>query len=58
MTCENKVTFYVARGTDYGQGGTDYQEVEVQCGNTDPWGVRAICDSCANNKFKMAKIKT
>ena len=57
MTCENKVTFYVARGRDYGQGGTDYRATEVPCGNTDPWGDRAICGSCANNKSKMADFK-
>ena len=57
MTCENKVTFYVAQGRDYGQGGTDYRATEVPCGNTDPWGDRAICGSCANNKSKMAEIK-
>ncbi len=50
MPCENKVTFYVPRGYDY-------RATEVRCGNTDPWGDRTICESCASNKSKMAEIK-
>jgi len=39
MACDNKVTFYVPRGYSH-------RAVEVPCGRTDPWGGRAVCDTC------------
>ena len=50
MSCENKVSFYVPRGYDY-------REVQVKCGNTDPYGDRTICESCRNNSNKMRAIE-
>ena len=50
MICNNKVEFYVPRGYDY-------KRVEVKCGNTDPFGERAICDNCANNPNEMRSIE-
>jgi hypothetical protein len=50
MTCENKVSYHVARG--YG-----YREVFVKCGNTDPHGNRAICEKCRNNASEMEAIE-
>jgi len=48
--CENKVIFYVPRGYDH-------KAIKVRCGNTDPWGDRTICDSCAVNPSRMTEIK-
>ena len=39
MSCENKVSFFVARGYDY-------REVFVPCGRTDPQGRRARGGCC------------
>ena len=50
MSCENKVSYYIARGFSY-------REVLVRCGLTDPYGERAICDCCASNPRKMAEIE-
>jgi hypothetical protein len=41
--CDNKVSYYIPRGHDY-------REVFVKCGNTDPYGGRAVCDDC-NAKY-------
>ena len=48
--CENKVGFWVARGHTY-------RETWVTCGRTDPWGHRAICDTCAQDPAIMADIE-
>lgn len=48
MTCENKVSYYVQRG--YG-----HKEVLVQCGRTDPYGDRALCEKCQNDKAARAE---
>ena len=48
--CDNKVTFYVARG--YG-----HAEVSVKCGNTDPYGGTAVCPTCASNPHVMRGIR-
>ena len=37
--CINRVSFYVASGYDY-------RETLVRCGNTDPYGDRAVCVMC------------
>ena len=50
MSCENKVSYYVPRGYDY-------REVFVKCGNTNPYGDRAICDKCASNSVIMRGIR-
>ena len=47
--CENKVSYHVPRGYDY-------REVFVKCGNTNPYGNRAICDKCANDPKEMLSI--
>ena len=48
--CDNLVSFYVPRGYDY-------REVTVRCGNTDPYGGRAVCDDCASDAQKMRDIQ-
>lgn len=48
--CEEMVAFYVPRGADY-------REVKVRCGLTDPYGGRAICDTCASNTRTLADIQ-
>jgi|TARA_R110000737_G_scaffold186000_1_gene209121 hypothetical protein len=50
MSCENKVSYYVPRGYDY-------REVFVKCGNTDPYGNRAICEECDSDPVKMKRIE-
>ena len=50
MSCENKVSYYVPRGYDY-------REVFVKCGNTNPYGDRAICNKCANSSVTMRGIR-
>jgi len=50
MDCENKVPYYVLRGYST-------REIVVQCGRTNPYGERAICDKCASNPRKMAEIQ-
>ena len=50
MTCLNYETIWVERGYDY-------REVKVRCGNTDPHGGRAICDTCRNDRAEMRRIK-
>jgi hypothetical protein len=47
--CKNKVSYYIPKGYDY-------KEVFVKCGNTDPYGNRAICDNCANDSMEMSRI--
>lgn len=49
MTCDNFETYYIPRGYDY-------REVSTKCGNTKTDGSRAICDSCRNDKRRMAQI--
>jgi len=49
-TCQNKVSYYVPRGYDY-------REVFVLCGNTDPHGARAICETCASNPQVKQEIQ-
>jgi hypothetical protein len=48
--CENKVGFWVPRGYDY-------RETWVKCGRTDPWGGRAVCDTCASDPAIAADIE-
>jgi hypothetical protein len=50
MTCENKVSYHVPRGYDY-------REVFVKCGNTNPYGDRAICEKCASSSVIMRGIR-
>ena len=48
--CDNKVSFWVPRGYVY-------RETFVQCGRTDPWGGRAVCDDCASDPVISADIE-
>jgi len=48
--CDNKVSFYVARG--YG-----HAEVSVKCGNTDPYGGTSVCPTCARDPHVMQGIR-
>lgn len=50
MSCENKVSYWLPRGYDY-------KETLVNCGNTDPYGERAVCDDCSNNPQEMREIE-
>lgn len=47
--CKGMVSFLVPRGADY-------RAVEIKCGRTDPFGDRAICDTCARDPRVMAGI--
>lgn len=47
--CKNLVSYWVPKGWDY-------REVKTKCGNTDVYGERAICDECAADDGKMARI--
>jgi|TARA_R110000751_G_scaffold130569_1_gene232551 hypothetical protein len=47
--CDNKVSYYVPVGYDY-------RETMVKCGLTDPYGDRAICDSCYSDPIEMESI--
>jgi len=48
--CKNTVTLYAPHGYDY-------RAYDIQCGNTDHNGDRAICDSCAANPNEMKRIE-
>ena len=50
MSCSNPVTYYIARGYSH-------REYIVNCGKTDPYGDRAICDSCSNDRDTMKQIR-
>lgn len=50
MKCSNKVSFYVQHKVSF-----YVQHHEVYCGNTDPWGSTAICDSCRNDPDEMRR---
>lgn len=52
MTCKHNgtETFYIPRGFSH-------REVEVSCGNTNPFGGRAICDKCAADPAEMRRIE-
>ena len=47
--CTNRVSYWIPRGHSH-------KEYFVRCGNTDPYGGRAICDTCADDRDKMAEI--
>jgi hypothetical protein len=38
--CENKISYMMPKG-NFG-----YREYMVECGTTDPYGERAMCDTC------------
>ena len=40
--CDNTKTYYVDKGLSY-------VEVQVQCGTTDPYGSRALCERCESD---------
>ena len=44
--CDNKVSYL----------GYDYRETMVKCGLTDPFGDRAICNSCYYDPIEMESI--
>jgi len=48
--CKNLVEYYIPSGYSY-------KLVRVKCGNTDPYGERAICDKCADDPHIMAGIQ-
>ena len=48
-SCTNKVSYFIEKGYDY-------REIFIQCGRTDPYGNRTICDECSNNSAKMNAI--
>jgi len=50
--CDEKVSYYVS---DDWRG--PYKEVFVKCGNTEPYGGRAICKKCAADPDEMAAIE-
>jgi hypothetical protein len=49
--CENRVGYWFTRSN-----GTS-KEYFVRCGNTDPYGGRAVCDDCAGDAGKRAEIE-
>lgn len=48
MTCENQVAYYIPSGYTH-------REIGVRCGTTDPFGDRALCESCTNDRVKRAE---
>lgn len=59
-TCQNKVSYYEPNGrfaATFTSVADDYREVFVLCGNTDPHGARAICETCASNPQVMQEIQ-
>jgi len=48
--CDNKVSFHIPHGYDY-------REVFRQCGETDPRGGRAICETCKKDPAVMRNIQ-
>jgi len=50
LSCENKVCYYIPHGYDY-------KEVFTKCGNTNPFGYRAVCDKCADDSGEMRRIE-
>lgn len=43
--CTNQVPYFIASGYSH-------KEVTVRCGNTDPYGGRALCDECQQSRAK------
>lgn len=43
--CTNQVSYFIASGFSH-------KEVVVRCGNTDPYGGRALCDVCRASQAK------
>ena len=48
--CDNRVSYWFTR-----RNGAS-KEYFVRCGNTDPYGERAVCDACRSDPAKMAVI--
>lgn len=48
--CNNRVLYHVPRGHDF-------RQFTVKCGNTDPFGGRAICEECLEDKDTMSAIE-
>lgn len=48
IMCDNTVSYFIARGFSH-------KEVFVKCGNTDPYGDRALCESCENDSVARAE---
>lgn len=46
--CDNHRIYFIDRGWET-------REVPVKCGNTDPYGGRAICEACEANPSKLAE---
>mgnify|MGYP003651750376 CR=1 FL=1 len=51
--CNNKVIFHVP----FGRFLASVRETRVPCGQSDPWGGRAICDTCASDPVVMRSIR-
>ena len=49
MSFKNKVEFFIPPAYT--------RQVFVPCGNTDPWGGRAICNDCSTNRAEMERIR-
>ena len=50
MICKNDVEFTI-------ENGWDYKTVIIKCGNTNPYGKRAICNTCEDNPKIMESIQ-
>jgi len=48
--CINKISYMMPKG-NFG-----YIERLVECGTTDPYGERALCDDCSKDKAKMESL--
>lgn len=49
--CTNHVSYWFQRSWS-----RQPREYFVRCGNTDPYGGRAICDTCSSDPATMAEI--
>jgi hypothetical protein len=54
MSCDNKVSYWIASSS---YRGYSHREYIVTCGKTDPYGDRAICESCSNDPSIMKAIQ-
>ena len=50
MTCHNEVDYYAV---DLGPR----CKVSVRCGLTNPWGNRAVCETCQRDPAAVAEIE-
>mgnify|MGYP003120198513 CR=1 FL=1 len=52
MSCKHNgtETYYVPRGYSY-------RKIQVRCGNTSPYGDRAVCEKCAADPAEIRRIE-